>query len=47
SNGVTLGSFQYIFLAKGLFLESYLTIWIHGTLEIPAIIIAGGAGIVL
>ncbi len=47
SNGVMLGSFQYFFLAKGLFLESFLTIWIHGTLEISAIIIAGGAGIVL
>lgn len=47
SNGVMLGSFQYFFLAKGLFWQSFLTIWIHGTLEISAIIIAGGAGIVI
>lgn len=47
SNGIMLGSFQYFFYAKGLFVESFLTIWIHGTLEISAIIIAGSAGIVL
>jgi uncharacterized membrane protein SpoIIM required for sporulation len=47
SNGIMLGSFQYFFYAKGLFVESFLTIWIHGTIEISAIIIAGSAGIVL
>ena len=47
SNGIMLGSFQYFFYAKGLFVESFLTIWIHGTIEISAIIIAGAAGIVL
>jgi len=47
SNGIMLGSFQYFFYAKGLFWTSFLTIWIHGTIEISAIIIAGGAGIVL
>ena len=46
-NGIMLGSFQYFFYAKGLFVESFLTIWIHGTIEISAIIIAGAAGIVL
>lgn len=46
-NGIMLGAFQYFFYAKGLFIESFLTIWIHGTLEISAIIIAGAAGIVL
>ena len=45
SNGIMLGAFQYFFIDKGLFLESFLTIFIHGTLEISAIIIAGGAGI--
>ena len=44
-NGVMLGSFQYFFYQHGLFTESFLTIWIHGTLEISAIIIAGAAGI--
>lgn len=44
-NGVMLGTFQYFFYQKGLLPESLSTIWIHGTLEISAIIIAGGAGI--
>ena len=46
-NGVMLGAFQYYFFAKGLGLRSVLVIWIHGTLEISSIIIAGGAGIIL
>jgi len=46
-NGVMLGTFQYFFVTKSLFLDSFLAIWIHGTLEISAIIIAGAAGIVL
>ena len=46
-NGVMLGAFQYFFHQKGLFLTSFLSIWIHGTLEISAIIIAGGAGLVM
>lgn len=46
-NGIMLGAFQYFFFTKGLFVDSFLTIWIHGTIEISAIIIAGTAGIVL
>lgn len=46
-NGVMLGAFQYFFHQKGLLLESSLVIWIHGTLEISAIIIAGAAGLSL
>ncbi len=46
-NGVMLGAFQYFFHQQGLFLTSFLTIWIHGTLEISAIVIAGGAGLVM
>ncbi|SNC74770.1 Uncharacterized membrane protein SpoIIM, required for sporulation [Hymenobacter gelipurpurascens] len=46
-NGVMLGSFQYFFHEKGVLLPSVLTIWIHGTLEISAIILAGGAGLVM
>ncbi len=46
-NGIMLGSFQYFFYQKGLLVESALTIWIHGTLEIAAIIIAGCAGLVM
>lgn len=47
SNGIMVGTFQYFFVEKGLFKESFLTIWQHGTLEISAIIIAGAAGLVL
>lgn len=44
-NGIMLGSFQYFFFEKGLLLDSVLKIWIHGTLEISAIVIAGAAGL--
>ncbi len=46
-NAVMLGSFQYFFFAEGLGWESARTIWIHGTIEISVIIIAGCAGMVL
>jgi len=47
TNGLMLGSFQYFFVAKGVGIQSALTIWIHGTLEISAIVLAGGAGFVM
>lgn len=47
NNGIMLGAFQYFFYERGLFLDSFLTIWIHGTLEISAIVIAGTAGLVM
>ncbi|MCC7302293.1 MAG: stage II sporulation protein M [Bacteroidia bacterium] len=46
-NGIMVGCFQYFFYERGLFMESFLTIWLHGTLEISAIVIAGGAGLTL
>jgi len=46
-NGIMLGCFQYFFYTKKLLYISALTIWVHGTLEIASIIIAGGAGIAL
>lgn len=46
-NGIMLGAFQYFFYSKGLLATSALTIWIHGTLEISAIIVAGAAGILM
>lgn len=46
-NGIMLGSFQYFFYDKGLLWESARTIWIHGTIEISVIIIAGCAGLVM
>jgi len=46
-NGIMVGAFQYFFVEQGLFWESFLTIWIHGTLEISAIILAGAAGLTM
>jgi len=46
-NGVMLGAFQTFFYQKGLLGTALSTIWIHGTLEISAIVIAGCAGLVL
>lgn len=46
-NGVMLGSFQYFFYEYNVFYESVITIWIHGTIEILSIIVAGAAGFVL
>lgn len=46
-NGVMLGAFQYFFYQKGLLGTSMVSIWLHGTLEISAIVIAGGAGMVI
>jgi uncharacterized membrane protein SpoIIM required for sporulation len=46
-NGIMVGCFQYFFIERNLFAESALTIWLHGTLEISSIVLAGGAGLVL
>lgn len=47
TNGIMLGTFQYFFIERGLFWESFLTIWQHGTLEISAMVIAGAAGLTM
>jgi len=47
SNGIMIGAFQYFFIERGLFWESFLTIWVHGALEVSAIVIAGAAGLTL
>lgn len=47
SNGIMLGSFQYLFFTHGLGFQSVLVIWIHGTIEIASIVIAGTAGFIL
>ncbi|MBA2250136.1 MAG: stage II sporulation protein M [Chitinophagaceae bacterium] len=46
-NGLMLGCFQYIFFSQGVGWQSVLVIWIHGTLEISAIVIASCAGFIL
>lgn len=47
SNGVMLGSFLYFFYDRNVISEAMQTVWIHGTLEISAIVIAGGAGLLM
>ncbi|MCO6496975.1 MAG: stage II sporulation protein M [Chitinophagaceae bacterium] len=47
NNGFMLGCFQYIFFSQGLGWQSILVIWIHGTIEISSIVIAGTAGFIL
>ncbi len=46
-NGIMLGSFQYLFISEGIYMESFFTIWLHGTIEISCIIIAGAAGLTM
>ena len=46
-NGIMLGTFQWFFYKYGLLATSAATIWIHGTLEISCIILAGCAGLVV
>lgn len=46
-NGIMLGSFEQMFFAKGLGWKSIMVIWIHGTLEIWSIVIAGAAGLIM
>lgn len=46
-NAIMLGAFQYFFLKQGVFWESVRTIWIHGTIEISVIIVAGAAGFIM
>ena len=46
-NGIMLGSFQYFFYEQGVFWESVRGIWIHGSMEIFAIVIEGAAGLIL
>jgi uncharacterized membrane protein SpoIIM required for sporulation len=46
-NGLMLGEFQQLFFNYGVGLQSMLSIWIHGTLEISSIIIGGAAGLAL
>lgn len=46
-NGLMLSAFQYYFIKRGLFWDSFLAVWLHGTLEISAMVICGAAGLVL
>lgn len=46
-NGIMMGSFLYLFFSQGLLWNSILSIFIHGTFEIFAILMAGAAGIMM
>lgn len=46
-NGVMLGTFHTLFFREELLGPSLLVVYIHGTLEILAIIVAGAAGLTL
>lgn len=46
SNFIMLGSFQYFFYQQGVFWESVRGIWIHGAMEIFAIVIEAAAGFI-
>lgn len=46
-NGIMVGAFQYMFYDYDAFAISLRTIWVHGAMEIFAITICGGAGLVL
>lgn len=46
-NGIMVGSFHYMFYQYGVLDEAMSAIWIHGTIELSVIVIAGGCGIAL
>jgi uncharacterized membrane protein SpoIIM required for sporulation len=46
-NGIMVGVFQYFFYRYGLFMTSFQTIWLHGTLEMSSMVIASAAGITM
>ena len=46
SNGIMLGAFSTFFYNHGV-LEKTSTVWLHGTIEISVIVIAGCAGLVM
>jgi uncharacterized membrane protein SpoIIM required for sporulation len=45
--GVRIGSFDQMFAGKGLGIQFFMVVFVHGTLELTAIIIAAAAGVVL
>jgi uncharacterized membrane protein SpoIIM required for sporulation len=47
NNGIMLGAFEYFLFSKGVGIRSITIVFIHGTLEIWAFVIAGAAGLIL
>ena len=46
-NCIMIGAFQYFFYEQGVFWQSVQGIWIHGSMEIFAIVIEAAAGFIL
>lgn len=46
-NGVMLGTFHTLFYQQGFLWTSLLVVYIHGAIEISAIVVAGGAGLAM
>lgn len=46
-NAAMVGIFDQFFAAKGLGLQFFLVVFVHGTLELTAIIISGAAGLIM
>lgn len=47
SNGIMVGSFIMFFFNQGVIVDALPVVFIHGTLELSAIVIAGGSGLLL
>ncbi|MBL1410526.1 stage II sporulation protein M [Sphingobacterium faecale] len=47
SNGIMVGTFHYLFYKYDVLPEAISAIWIHGTIELSVIIIAGGCGLAM
>jgi len=47
NNGVMVGAFLYFFIQQGLFWESFRTVFIHGTVELISIAIAGAGSFII
>lgn len=46
-NGIMVGSFFGMFYTEGVLFEASKNIWLHGTIELSVIVIAGCAGLVM
>ncbi|ERJ61452.1 stage II sporulation protein M [Sphingobacterium paucimobilis] len=47
SNGIMVGTFHYLFHKYDVLQEAVSAIWIHGTIELSVIVIAGGCGLAM
>ncbi len=47
TNGIMVGAFAHLFASQGLAADWLRVVMIHGTLELAAIVVAGGAGLTM